>query len=330
MALYIISAGLIAYREIMVEKEKAIGKERYLKNQMKMKLLSSLEENNRTLEKNLEQLNKEILERERVEKLAQKQQEKLIQADKMASVGILVSGVAHEINNPNNFIMLNSNNLADVWNELNPILEKYCKDNGDFTILGMNYSEIRDEITLMIKGLSEGSERIYKIVQTLKDFARKDPGDIDQIVDIIDVIDASVLILSNLIKKSTAHFTKKYCKDLPKIKGNFQQLEQVIINLISNSCQALEDRKKKISIVTEFNNNSKKVIIAVKDEGKGVSPDDMKYIMDPFFTTKRDTGGTGLGLSISYKIISDHHGELKFESEPGKGTSARIILPLSE
>ena len=284
------------------------------------------EEYSRTLEKNLEQLNKEIAERENAEKLANEQQKKLFQAEKMASVGILVSGVAHEINNPNNFILLNSDNLSDVWKDLIPFLDKYAEDHGDFMIAGLMYSKIRDEISMIINGIKEGSERIKKIVQTLKDFAREDPGNLDQVVDIPAVIDDSVTILSSLIKKSTDRFSTKYSENLPKIKGNFQQIEQVVINLISNACHALEHRNKEINISTIFDHNS--VLIVVQDEGKGISPENLKYIMDPFFTTKRDSGGTGLGLSISYNIIKEHGGELIIKSEVGKGTTATIKLPV--
>jgi signal transduction histidine kinase len=284
------------------------------------------EEYSRTLEKNLEKLNKEIVERERAEELARQQQKKLFQSEKMASVGILVSGVAHEINNPNNFILLNSDNLSDVWNDLIPFLDKYAEDQGDFKIAGLMYSEIRDEVSMIINGVKEGSERIKKIVQTLKDFARKDHGNLDQVVDISDVIDDSITILTSLIKKSTNHFSIKLSEYLPKTKGNIQQLEQVVINLISNACHALENRNKAINISAFFENNS--VLIKVQDEGKGISPEDLKYIMDPFFTTKRDSGGTGLGLSISYNIIKDHGGELIITSEIGKGTTATIKLPV--
>ncbi|MFC1585935.1 ATP-binding protein [Fibrobacterota bacterium] len=283
---------------------------------------------NINLKGKVQQLQKEIAERERVEQLAREQQEKLIQSDKMASVGILVSGVAHEINNPNNYMLLNSNNLADVWKDLKPFLDTYLKEHGDFVLSGIPYSEIGDDITAMINALNEGPERIKRIVQTLKDFARKDPGSIDQFVDINAVIEASATILANLIKKSTDRFTAPPGKGLPKIKGNFQQLEQVVINLLSNSCQALENRSKEISVAAEFDKTANKVMVAIRDQGKGIAPEDMKFIMDPFFTTKRDKGGTGLGLSISYKIIHDHKGELKFESEPGKGTTATIILPV--
>ncbi|MBT4333440.1 MAG: HAMP domain-containing histidine kinase [Candidatus Cloacimonetes bacterium] len=278
------------------------------------------------LEKNLEQLNKEIIERERAEELARQQQQKLFQSEKMASVGTLVSGVAHEINNPNNFILLNSDNLADVWNDLIPLLDKYAEEKGDFTVAGLNYSEIRNEVSMIINGVKEGSERIKKIVQTLKDFARTDPGNLNQIINIADIIDDSLTILTGFIKRHTNHFSINLSEDIPKIKGNIQQIEQVIINLISNACQALENKEQKITVSTALDNKSMQII--VRDEGRGISSEDLKYIMDPFFTTKRDIGGTGLGLSISYNIIKDHGGELIINSEVGKGTTAVIKLPL--
>lgn len=284
------------------------------------------EEYSRTLEKNLAQLNKEILEREYAEELARQQQKKLFQSEKMASIGILVSGVAHEINNPNNFILLNSDNLSDVWSDLIPFLDKYAEDQGDFMIAGLMYSEIRNEVSIMINGVKEGSHRIKKIVQTLKDFARKDPGNLDQVIDIPGLINDSVTILTSLIKKSTDRFSTTISENLPKIKGNIQQIEQVIINLISNACHALESRNQEITISTAFENNS--VLISVQDGGKGISPENMKYIMDPFFTTKRDCDGTGLGLSISYNIIKEHGGELIIKSEVGQGTNATIQLPI--
>jgi C4-dicarboxylate-specific signal transduction histidine kinase len=298
-------------------------------NKMVYELQSSynkLEEYSHTLEKNLEQLNKEITERENAEKLAKEQQKKLFQSEKMASLGILVSGVAHEINNPNNFILLNSDNLSDVWNDLIPFLDKQAKEKGGFMLAGLSYNEIRDEVSLIINGIKEGSERIKKIVQTLKDFARKDHGNLDQEVHIPTVIDDSITILTSLIKKSTNHFSSYISESLPRIKGNTQQIEQVIINLISNACHALENREQEINISASVENNSVK--ITVRDLGRGISEEDIKYIMDPFFTTKRDTGGTGLGLSISYNIIKDHSGELVIKSVHGEGTTAEITLPV--
>ena len=270
----------------------------------------------------------DITEHKRAEEQAKLQQQQLIQADKMATLGILVSGVAHEINNPNNYILLNAKILSKVWNDITPILKQYYEMNGDFALAGMPYTKAHERIGQLISGTSEGSERIQKIVQSLKDFARQDRGELDQSVDINLVVKSSILIINNLIKKSTTHFSVEYGENLPKIKCNFQQLEQVIINLITNSCHALPNKEKGIIISTSYDMDSKNIIINIQDEGIGIPSESLKHILDPFFTTKRDYGGTGLGLSVSYNIIKDHGGELSFTSELGKGTTATIRLPV--
>ena len=275
-----------------------------------------------------EQLEMEIAERKRSQELAQMRQQQLMQADKMASLGILSSGIAHEINNPNNFILLNARIFSRVWNDVAPILEEYFNRNGDFALAGMPYTQAHERIGQLISGMSEGAQRIQKIVQGLKDFARQDTGELDQPVDINSVIEAAVLIAGNLIKKSSERFSCEYESDLPKIRGNVQQLEQVIINLITNSCHALQDRQKSIRITTSYDTAADCIIVEVRDEGTGISPENLKHIMDPFFTTKRNSGGTGLGLSISYNIARAHGGDLEFTSEVGKGTTAILNLPV--
>lgn len=268
----------------------------------------------------------DITQRREAEQLAAIKQQQLIQADKMASLGILVSGVAHEINNPNNFIMLNSRLLEKVWDDINPILEKYFNDNGDFVISGMMFSEAKDKILRSIKDIGTGSKRIQNIVQNLTDYARKDTGVLSYEVDIKQVIEFAIRIVDNLIRNSTDNFDLKIEENLPVIKGNQQQLEQVFVNLISNACQSLNDRQGSVKINIYLKNNS--LICEVIDKGVGIPKENLKYILDPFFTTKRESGGTGLGLSISYKIIKAHGGELKLSSQVGKGTRAEVILPV--
>ena len=107
-----------------------------------------------------------------------------------------------------------------------------------------------------------------------------------------------------------------------------QQLEQVLINLITNSCQALENKEKHIIVSTSYDKDSNRVIISVRDEGEGISPENLDHIMEPFFSTKRESGGTGLGLSVSYSLIKNHGGKLDFISVHGKGTTAIIALPV--
>lgn len=271
----------------------------------------------------------DITQRKRVEEEARMQRERLIQADKMVSLGIMVSGVAHEINNPNNFIMLNTPILLESWQSIEPILKQYYDYNGDFVVGGLNYSEMRDHIPVLFSGVVEGAKRIKNIVQELRDFARQYPAEMKETVNINNIVNSALTLLSNMIKKTTDYFHVEYGSDLPPIKGNFQRIEQALINLIQNSCQALPSRDKAIHVSTSYDKKQDSIVIQVKDEGVGIPPETMKHIMDPFFTTKRNTGGTGLGLSISSNIVNEHDGKLIINSDKDKGTVVSVILPLN-
>jgi PAS domain S-box-containing protein len=270
---------------------------------------------------------RDITERKKAEDQAKLHQEQLMQASKMVALGTLVSGVAHEVNNPNNFIMLNSPILKEAWDNAMPILEKYYEENGDFILGGMKYTEMRENIPSLFAGISDGAKRIKHIVDELKNYARDKSADLNQSVDINEVIKSSVSLLSNMIKKSTNQFSIKYGKNLPLLHGNFQRLEQVIINLIQNACQALPDAKKGIFISVQLIEEESIIVINVRDEGMGIPPETLLNITDPFFTTKHDSGGVGLGLSISSKIVEEHGGTMHFKSEIGTGTTVEIKLP---
>ncbi len=268
----------------------------------------------------------DVTEQRRAEEIARRQREELIRTDKLASLGILVSGVAHEINNPNNFIILNSDNLRDIWKDVLPVLDKYNAGAPSFTVAGLGYAEVRDEVGELIGGIADGAKRIRTIVQSLKDFARQGPADMRP-VNINAVIEQSIVILSNLIKKSTDRFSVECDPGIPQIRGDFQRIEQVMMNLITNACQALTGRNQAIAVRTYFDKAHDRVYIQVRDEGTGIPEENLKHIMDPFFTTKRDSGGTGLGLAISYGIVNDHCGQLFIESEAGAGTTVRVAFP---
>jgi PAS domain S-box-containing protein len=269
----------------------------------------------------------DITERKQAEELASLRQQQLIQADKMATLGILVAGVAHEINNPNNFILLNTQLINRVWKDTEPILRDYYNEHGDFVVAGMPYSRAKNMVDELLSGIHKGSLRIQKIISSLKDFAKQDTGTLDQSVDINKVVEEAILIVNNLIKKRSQTFEVQYDPRIKPIRGNYQKLEQVIINLITNACQALKTGTKKLLVKTTFLDEKNQIEIVIEDSGIGIDSDDLKHIFDPFFTTKREEGGTGLGLSISFNIIKDHGGELYIESEPGQGTRARIRLP---
>jgi PAS domain S-box-containing protein len=272
----------------------------------------------------------DITELKKAETTAAIKNRQLKQADKLASLGILVSGIAHEINNPNNFILLNAQLFSKVWKDIIPILDEYYKDNGDFVIAGMSYSESKEKIVQSLDGIFKGSERIKNITKSLTEYSKADSGELNESVSINRVVEIAVMITSNLIKKSTNNFHVEYSENVPLLKGNAQQLEQVVINLITNACQSLRNHSDLIKVKTCYDSGTKKVKIKVIDHGIGIEKGDLKYILDPFFTTKRNTGGTGLGLSVSYNIIKSHGGALSLKSEPGKGTTAKVSLPLLE
>jgi polar amino acid transport system substrate-binding protein len=186
---------------------------------------------------------------------------------------------------------------------------------------------MKENIPGIISGILEGAQRIDLFVKELKNFARPTTSTLEKKIHINKVIQAAVTLLANLIKKSTNRFYVDYEEEIPEIPGNFQRLEQVMINLIENSCQALQNKDQGIFVSTRFDRTEKIVKIQVKDEGLGMTAEAIEKITNPFFTTKRSSGGTGLGLSISSKIVEDHNGVLTFESAPGVGTTAVVMLP---
>lgn len=258
--------------------------------------------------------------------LAELHRQQLIQADKMATLGILVSGVAHEINNPNNYILLNAGILKDVWNDILPVLENHSKQNEDFRLAGMPYARAEQKIGRLIDATAEGAVRIQRIVESLKNFAKQDPGELSEEVDMNSVIEAAVTITNNLIRRKTNHFTQDLQPDLPKVLGNSQRLEQVIINLLTNACDAIDNREDALVLSTCLEESA--VVIRITDSGSGIPDDVVEHIFDPFFTTKRNSGGTGLGLSICYNIIAAHSGLLQIEETSESGTTFKITLPI--
>ncbi len=252
----------------------------------------------------------------------------LIQADKMISLGTLVSGVAHEINNPNNFISLNANLLKDAWSSLEPVLEKYYKENDDFLVAGLPYSEMKEEIPNLLIGIEAGSRRIQRIVGELKEYSLPDIERMDDILHINSIIQQAIALIENRVAQFTDHFFVEYARNLPPVGGNSQKLEQVLINLVLNACQSLPDRTKEIQLRSTCDLKKNTVSIMVKDQGCGIPEHNLPQIMNPFFTTKRDLGGTGLGLSVSSRIIAEHKGRLEMESAVGMGSTFTIHLPI--
>ncbi len=270
---------------------------------------------------------RDISERKKAEEETSRQQQHLLRADKMISLGLLVSGVAHEINNPNSIALLNLPLLTRSWESAKPILDEFYEENGDFSIGGIEYSEMRNRLPRICHDLEESAIRIKQIVVDLKDYARQESSGQMEPVDITEVVKSGVRLTSNSIHRSTKQFVTNYASGSLMVKANRQRLTQVVINLIQNSCEAISDTELSLEITTRYNKDIEGVEISIKDEGIGIAPEDLKKVTDPFFTTKRSLGGTGLGLSVSAGIVKEHNGVMHFYSELGKGTEVVIVFP---
>ncbi|MDD2337775.1 MAG: ATP-binding protein [Geobacteraceae bacterium] len=251
----------------------------------------------------------------------------LQQTNKMASLGILASGIAHEINNPNNYILSNAQFLSEIWSCVMIILADYAKEHGEFYVGKISFSDSRDFMPKILAGLIDGAHRINEIVTNLKYFARDEKPQYENLVDVNKSIYQAFSMLHNEIAKYTDCFFCELGKDLPFIRGSFQQIEQVVVNLVMNALQALPELTCGISVETTFNDFQGQVIIKVRDEGTGMTEDVKKYIYDPFFTTKMDNGGTELGFSICFNIVKAHHGTIECESALGEGTTVFLRFP---
>ncbi|EAQ64912.1 periplasmic substrate-binding protein/sensor histidine kinase [Marinomonas sp. MED121] len=256
------------------------------------------------------------------------QQQQLIQADKMASLGVLVSGVAHEINNPCSLMLLNLPTIQEVHRDLEEILEDYYQSQGEFYLAGIEYSIIRDELPKMLNDMMSGSQRISRIVNDLRDFGRQENIELTEHVDINQLVSTSYRLIEQTVRNYSDNISIQYEDNLPSFLGSAQRIEQVIINLILNAAQSLTSKDKSIEIRTFMDSTKGQLVLEIKDQGCGIAIENLKRLEDPFFTTKRDQGGTGLGLSISSNIVSEHGGKLSFKSELNKGTKVSLTLPI--
>ena len=179
----------------------------------------------------------------------------------------------------------------------------------------------------MLDEMLEGARRIKRIVEDLKDFARREDAPRQERVDLNTIVRAAVRLVDAPIRKATGRFQLVLDEGIPKVHANAQRIEQVALNLLLNACEALPDPGRAIRVRTEHDRERSRVLLVVEDEGVGIPPEHLPRLTDPFFTTKRESGGTGLGLSVSATIVKDHGGTLEFRSKPGTGTTVVLALP---
>jgi polar amino acid transport system substrate-binding protein len=245
----------------------------------------------------------------------------------MAAVGVLAAGVAHEVNNPNGLALLDVPIVRAAFDDALPVLDAHARQEPAFTLAGLPYARMRQEIPQLLDEVLEGSRRIKHIVADLKDFARREDAPRLEPTDLNDAARAAVRLVDASIRRATRHFRIDLSEGLPPVRGNPQRLEQVIVNLLLNACQALPDAGRGVALSTRHDLERGAVLLEVRDQGRGIAPEHLPRLTEPFFTTKRETGGTGLGLSLSAGIVKEHGGSLEFASRPGDGTRVTLALP---
>ncbi|MBU5637841.1 PAS domain S-box protein [Geomonas sp. Red69] len=270
---------------------------------------------------------RDISDKLRLEQEIRATQAKLIQTNKMTSLGMLVSSVAHEINNPNHCISINNTVLTQITRDSLARLRALREAEGEFDLGGFHYDEVLDMVPKLHDGIREGSLQIDKIVRDMKNFSKPAELDMQGSVDLNRSLENAGAILWHHIQRHTDRYRMELERDLPEVQGSQQQIDQVVINLVMNALQSLPDKNSGVVVATWYDAERKTVNLSVEDEGDGMSEEVLSRLTEPFFTMRINKGGTGLGLYISSSIVKEHGGSLDFESEPGKGTKVTVRLP---
>lgn len=265
----------------------------------------------------------------------------LVQSEKLASIGQLAAGVAHEINNPMGYVFSNISTLENYLGDLFGVLDAYedaepeirngpLLDQLHQIRRSKDVDFLKEDIPLLMRESREGISRVRKIVQDLKDFSRVDKQQQFEKADLHRGLNTTLNIVANQIKYK-ADVIREF-GDLPLIECCPSQLDQVFLNLLVNAADAMPEGEKRgqiyLSTGTRNTAEGEFVWVEVRDTGSGISPEHLNKIFDPFFTTKPVGKGTGLGLSLSYSIIQEHHGQIAVTSAMGEGTTFRVTLPV--
>jgi PAS domain S-box-containing protein len=258
-------------------------------------------------------------------------QNQLLQSEKMASIGVLAAGVAHEINNPVGFVNSNLSSLQRYMQSLMRLLDAYeareehlpASDREELSALRkeIDADYLREDLSSLLTESMDGLDRIKRIVQDMKDFSHVGGGDV-LVANLETGLDSTLNVVWNELKYK-AEVVKEY-GGVPEIECIPSQLNQVFMNLLINAAHAIESRGR-ITLRTAYANEM--VTVSISDTGSGIAAENLGRIFEPFFTTKPVGKGTGLGLSLSYSIVQKHGGRIEVESEVGRGTTFHVILP---
>ena len=245
----------------------------------------------------------------------------------METLGTLVAGVAHEINNPINLIMYNIPLLQKIWADFMPVLKDRQQDAPGQRFGGFDYDFLADNLGQLIADMDMAAHRVAKTVSDLKNFSRQSNVAEKAPLQINTAVRNAMRLAQTTLRTSSVDVELQLGEDLPDIDGNLQSIEQVVLNILINAVQSIDHDQGRINVATGLRNQDGGVFIRVADNGRGISDAIADKIFLPFITDKQSQGGTGLGLSVSYSLVKSHEGEIVFDTTPGSGTTFTVLLP---
>jgi signal transduction histidine kinase/ActR/RegA family two-component response regulator len=254
-------------------------------------------------------------------------QQQLQQAQKMETLGTLVAGVAHEINNPLNLIMYNIPLLKKIWVDFLPILIERKQIEPELKFGGFAYDFLEDNLIQLVTDMELAVHRVAKTVSDLKNYSKQSNVAEKTPMQVNSAVNNAMRLAKTTLRTSSVQVKLSLADDLPPIEGNLQSIEQIILNILINAVQAIDHNRGEIEISSGFQVKDGRVFIKIKDNGQGISTAIADKIFLPFVTNKQNEGGTGLGLSVTYSLVKAHQGEITFDTQPGQGTSFTVYLP---
>ena len=254
-------------------------------------------------------------------------QPQLQQAQKMETLGTLVAGVAHEINNPINLIMYNIPLLKKIWVDFLPLLMERRQREPERKFGGFDYDFLADNLSQLVVDIEMAAQRIAKTVSDLKNYSRQSNVAEKVPLKVNSAVKNALRLAQTTLRSSDVKIKLNLADGLPDIEGNLQSIEQIILNITINAVHAVDHNRGEIEITTGLRNKDGMIYIRITDNGRGISPEISDKIFLPFVTDKQSEGGTGLGLSVTYSLVKAHDGKIDFETSRDRGTSFNVYLP---
>jgi signal transduction histidine kinase len=274
-----------------------------------------------------EQMARVEAQNRRADKTVKDFQQQLQQAQKMETLGTLVAGMAHEINNPINLIMYNLPLIQKIWLDLLPVLMEQREKYPDRKYGGFTYDFLNDNLPQLVSDMDMAANRVAKIVADLKNFSRQSNVAEKNQIQVNTAVRNAIRLAQTTLRKSAVDLELNLTENLPLIEGNLQSIEQIILNIVINAIQSIDHDHGQVKITTGFQIKDGRIYIRIEDNGRGVNPSISKKVFLPFVSDKQAEGGTGLGLSVTYSLVKAHDGEISFQSHPDQGTSFQVFLP---